>query len=91
MNNFLNTVFTIKNIIPDIANLTSVCYTVKDNSDYQLKIVKPNPFDNYLDIVAQIILLHKNKIIYNTLITINTDLTKLCEKLLQKINNKEGI
>lgn len=91
MNNFLNTVFTIKNIIPDIANLTSVCYTVKDNSDYQLKIVKPNPFDNYLDVVAQITLLHKNKTVYNTLITINTDLNKLCEKLSQKINNKEGI
>ena len=85
MNSFKDIISTINYISPKLASTKSLCYIVNDNPNLRLLIAKPSEFNNYGDVIAQITLLNNNKIIINSLITVDTDLNKFCKKLSQKI------
>lgn len=85
MNEFVDVLKTIKETVPKPKLVHSLWYIVNDNPKCHLKVSHPDPFDNYADIVARVTLFYDNNAVYDTLISYNTDLTKFCEKLSNKI------
>lgn len=85
MNSFEDIIHTINYILHKLDSTKCLCYIINDNPDLRLLIAKPGAFDNYSDVLARITLLHKNKIIIDGLITIETNMEKFCNKLSQKI------
>ena len=84
-NNFINVLNTLKDTIPKLELTHSLWYVIKGNSDYQIKVAMPDPFDNYQDIVARITLFYKENILWDILIATDTDLKLFQQKFLQKI------
>jgi hypothetical protein len=85
MNNFLDVLFAIENNLSDVYHAYSKWYAVDSAVPINLKISKPTPFDSYGDIVARVTLYFGNEVVWDTLITYNTDLNRFCEKVKKKI------
>ena len=63
-----------------------IWYYVNGNPRCVLRVAKPNSFDSYADVVAKITLYYDNKMLWEVLITVDTDLEKFVEKLKKKIS-----
>lgn len=84
-NKFRDVVNTIIAEVPKLTYVRTICYTVMGDPDYQLRIAQPDPFSNYMDIVARVTLTYKEKILSDNLITVDTDLTRFAQKLYTTI------
>lgn len=85
MNNFITVLNTLKETIPKLELTHSLWYVIKDNTEYQIKVTKPDPFDNYPDIVARITLFYKESVLWDVLVARDSNLNMFKHKLLKKI------
>ena len=84
MNDFRDVFNAVKSIVPSAERIPAKVYQV--SKDTSIVVSSPqNKFDTYQDVVAQIMIHSGDKIIFNRLITYNTDLDKLCKKLERKL------
>ena len=90
MNNNYNDVLNyIALSMPNIIPNDDKWYTIKYRYTYKLRIRKPSSFDNYVDVVARVTLFCNDMVLMDCLITVDTDLNKLCEKIKKKIITNE--
>jgi G:T-mismatch repair DNA endonuclease (very short patch repair protein) len=73
----------IRKVIPEAERTPSVQLTI--NEHWTIKIARPSSFDSYRDIEACVTLLYDKQIVWEVLLTQDTDLNKFCNKLSQKI------
>ena len=89
MINFEDVITSLRTTMPTLERDWSAVFVLKDKPHYRIKISRPDPFDNYLDVVAKVALCYKDKPMWCVLITIDTDIKKFCTKLMNKI--KQGV
>lgn len=82
---FIDVITAVKEAVPKVKPVHSYWFVIKDNPHFQIKISKPSPFDSYGDMVAKITVYKDDKPVWNVLLTIDTDLNKFCQRLLQKL------
>lgn len=85
INTIQNIVDYITEIVPQLDPTKGILYSVHSNPDCAIRISKPKSFDNYCDIIAEFSLFYKDKLVYDVLIAVDTDLEKFCKKLLKRI------
>lgn len=90
MNSYKDVLKGLHNTVPRLTVVHSRWFVVNENTRCLIKLSQPNSFDSYMDIVARVTLFFDNKIIMDALITYNTDLDKLFEKLDRKIKERTG-
>ena len=66
-----------------LKNVTNLVHN--EDPNYVIRVAKSTNIDTYLDIVGQITVYHKETVLFNRLIAIDTDLNKLNEKISQII------
>ena len=85
MEGFKDIIKSVQKDIPKAVYLHNYWYVLKDKPAYSIRFSKPDPFDNYQDIVAKVSLFYKDTVLYTVLITRTTDVDKFKLKLLTKI------
>lgn len=80
----------IKNAIPNLASIPTVCYTVP-NVPCIIYISKPEPFNNYMDIIAHVTVIYDGEIIVNNLIGFDTNFEAFSNKIAKRIQEKRRV
>jgi hypothetical protein len=84
MNNFIDVLHTLQSTVPKLKPVICKWFVYEDNPRLQIKISKPCAFDDYGDIIARVTLYKDDNPIWDVLISYNTDLNRLCEKISRK-------
>jgi hypothetical protein len=89
MNSILDVNKAIKNATTSLQLTKTIWYTVNNNPNISISIRKPEPFDNYLDVIARVTLYYDGAVVWDVLITLHSDLERFCDKLKKKIKTIE--
>jgi len=85
LNSFKNVLTSLQNTVPKLTLVQSKWYVLDNNSNIALRVSKPDPFSDYGDVIARITLFYQDKVTFDCLVTYDTDLNSLCEKIKKKI------
>lgn len=89
MNDFKDVLDTLKDTIPDLASVPCKRFIIPNNPKFNITVARPEPFNNYMDIVARVTLSNDSTVLWDVLITCDTNLTAFCDKIKKKIETNE--